>query len=391
MAGELVLNQAFAFEVIDGLVRLLRTTEDVLQRLYGLRRGSPNIRRLVGKTTKVDVFDNARQALQAVMSPQDYPRGSASAAGKFEVTCISFAEQWLYEGEDLDHLRAIGGPSTILDELGREYLGAQLLEATRKTDRTRDVTLAALFRDQLYLKPKGNAFVPTFTSAGAVQVPTGIPATHKNQVNGNISATWLTATTNIVNDKDAVFRFAANESGVPPTWWLWNSYTWDSCILGNTQIKNLAGTSNVLWTDSFYDPTTGVRMYRLAGMPEVLHIIYDGVVDLDGATVKIIPDNMVIMTPPGDPSQVKVNLPAVMSTASELPAVTVSDWLRGLEGSAMYGPLPGDTEPRRVFGSLQYFDWEDNKTETILEQNINDCFAPYLRLKKAIYPATVIF
>jgi hypothetical protein len=371
MAGELVLNQAFAYEVIDGLTRTLKTNETVLQDLYGVQDGGPHQSApIIGKSAKVDVFDNARQVAQVVPAVQDYPRGSASPLGKFDVTCCSMAEQWLYEGEDLDKLREIGGPSSVLDQVGRAYLGEQLIEGRKKLDRTREAILAGVLGNRLFLKTTGNSQKVEFTNAGGgLQVDMGVPATHLNQLNANIAATWANAASTIVVDKDNIFKFASGESGFIPTWWLWNSVTWGGSIYGNTQVKNLAGTSNQLWTEYKLDENTGLRRFVLAAMPDVVHWVYDGLVDLDGAAgSKLIPDNMVIMTPPPN-----------------------SDWIRGLTGSALYGPLPGELEPRRAFGKLQYFDWEDNKTETVLEQNMNDVWIAYLRVKKAIFAATVIF
>jgi hypothetical protein len=139
--------------------------------------------------------------------------------------------------------------------------------------------------------------------------------------------------------------------------------------LANTQLLNLAGTSNQIWIENTVD-NRGLRRVVLAGMPDVTHYIYDGVVTLDGSTVKIVPANQVLM------------FPAPMAG---------QEWFQMIEGSDDY-PINGDDSPDvTAFGMVFYFRKDGSKTSSVILQRSNDLFIPFLRIPKAVYAPTVVF
>jgi hypothetical protein len=374
MANETTLPSALEFESARGVVNQLKVQTSVLQDLFMMGPGQANTVQRDGDKFNEDVFNDVRTVPSAVAPGADYPQSAANPVGNFSSSAIRVADEIPHTGNRLHMLRAIGGSDVVRDTQGRRYLTEQLRVQKGRHSLLRDAAIGGILRDSLYLKPSGANLLPTFTSTGAVQVLTQIPAGHKSQLNvlggGDIiGTTWSNAAAAIVTDWYQIADAAAQESGTVPTVWLWESATWAACILANTQLLNLAGTSNQIWIENTVD-NRGLRRVVLAGMPDVTHYIYDGVVTLDGSTVKIVPANQVLM------------FPAPMAG---------QEWFQMIEGSDDY-PINGDDSPDvTAFGMVFYFRKDGSKTSSVILQRSNDLFIPFLRIPKAVYAPTVVF
>ncbi len=97
---------------------------------------------------------------------------------------------------------------------GMDWLNYQIEEAARRTANTRIITKASVLRyGAIYWDVDGN-LLPS--SSSAVETYSfNIPATHQNQCNANISASWLLHTTDILGDIRNLQQYAIQETGMP--------------------------------------------------------------------------------------------------------------------------------------------------------------------------------
>ena len=97
---------------------------------------------------------------------------------------------------------------------GMDWLRYQIEEAGKRPQNTRIISVASVLRyGQIYIDSSGN-LLPTSAGA-AVTVDFNVPATHKNQINGNISASWALTGTDIPGDINRLQVYSLQETGMP--------------------------------------------------------------------------------------------------------------------------------------------------------------------------------
>jgi len=96
---------------------------------------------------------------------------------------------------------------------GMEWLQYQLDEAAKRTVNTRIISTASTLRHGAIYYDATGQLLPN-SSGAARTIDFNVPATHKDQCNGNISASWALDTTDILGDLRNLRQYAKQETGL---------------------------------------------------------------------------------------------------------------------------------------------------------------------------------
>ncbi len=171
--------------------------------------------RIIGDRAKyVRLFGERRTSMRAQYgSPAR--RRSLKDIGDQTVRCTHN-----YESINIDYvmLQKLRSFEQYQQDEGVDWLRYQIAEAAQRQMNSRIIGVAsALSQGALYWDTDGNV-LPSSSGADANQtVDFGIPATHKNQINGIIDASWALHNTDIPTHLRKIQQFAAQETGVVPT------------------------------------------------------------------------------------------------------------------------------------------------------------------------------
>ena len=257
--------------------------------------------------------------------------GPASVAvnpvGDVRVSCARFHEKVRLLGEFLGNLSPIIGPNSQIDTGGQSYIARQTVHLAEKYNNTIELMTTGMFQDNLYFQLSGDNLLPVIgapvSPAIGVQIPFQLPAGNKNQLNllgtGNIILIgWQNAGAPLIKNCLQIQAAMTQLSGYQPKHFWMNSIMWYNILL-NTEVRNTAGSANQPFAT--YDRVPEMAMdgmpqpefaAELRGIPWVQWHIADDVLvtggDIDPTwssssgttTVKVCPDNTVIIAP--DPS-----------------------------------------------------------------------------------------
>ena len=257
--------------------------------------------------------------------------GPASVAvnpvGDVRVSCARFHEKVRLLGEFLGNLSPIIGPNSQIDTGGQSYIARQTVHLAEKYNNTIELLTTGMFQDNLYFQLSGDNLLPVIgaptSPAVGVQIPFQIPSGNKNQLNllgtGNIILIgWQNTGAPLIKNCLQIQAAMTQLSGYQPKHYWLNSLMWYNVLL-NTEVRNTAGSSNTPF--AMYDRVPETAMdgmpqpefaAELRGIPWIQWHVADDVLvtggDIDPSwssssgttTVKVCPDNTVIITP--DPS-----------------------------------------------------------------------------------------
>ncbi len=198
------------------------------------------------------IFDNTRTTLK-LRAPGTGPGTiSQQPMGVNTVVVCRFHNKIPLNYEFLGNLSPMIGPNSQVDQGGKNYIEMQTETLGRKGNNTIEVMAAGMLRDSLYMIQVGDDWWPQFAAPTGTQigfqVPFQIPAGNKNQLNmlgaGNLlTVSWANPAALILSNCEAIKAAYVQLSGYPLTDAWINSTLWP-LIIGNTQIRNAAGTAN---------------------------------------------------------------------------------------------------------------------------------------------------
>ena len=257
--------------------------------------------------------------------------GPASVAlnpvGDVRVSCARFHEKVRLLGEFLGNLSPIIGPNSQIDTGGQSYIARQTVHLAEKYNNTIELMTTGMFQDNLYFQLAGDNLLPVIGAPTSpnigVQIPFQLPAGNKNQLNllgtGNIILIgWQNAGAPLIKNCLQIQAAMTQLSGYQPKHFWMNSIMWYNVLL-NTEVRNTAGSANQPFAS--YDRVSEMAVdgmpqpefaAELRGIPWIQWHIADDVLvtggDIDPTwssstgttTVKVCPDNTVIIAP--DPS-----------------------------------------------------------------------------------------
>lgn len=260
--------------------------------------------------------------------------------GEVRVSCARFHEKVRLLGEFLGNLSPIIGPNSQIDTAGQNYIARQQKHLAEKYNNTIELLTTGMFQDNLYFQLSGDNFLPVIGAPTApnlgFQIPFQIPSGSKNQLNmlgsGNIiQISWANVGAPILKNCLSIQAAMTQLSGHQPEHFWLNSLMWYNILL-NQEVRNTAGSSNTPFAQ--YD-----RVGEMAkdGMPQpefkamlrglpwaTWHVADDVIVtggDIDPSwtqgssdssttTIKVIPDNMVFISPEPSPTWTQMYLGA---------------------------------------------------------------------------------
>lgn len=257
--------------------------------------------------------------------------GPASVAvnpvGDVRVSCARFHEKVRLLGEFLGNLSPIIGPNSQIDTGGQSYIARQTVHLAEKYNNTIELMTTGMFQDNLYFQLSGDNLLPVIGAPASpnigVQIPFQMPAGNKNQLNllgtGNIILVgWQNTSAPLIKNCLQIQSAMTQLSGYQPRHFWLNSTMWYNILL-NTEVRNTAGSANQPFAS--YDRIQEMAMdgmpqpefaAELRGIPWIQWHIADDVIvtggDIDPTwsassgttTVKVCPDNTIIIAP--DPS-----------------------------------------------------------------------------------------
>lgn len=273
-------------------------------------------------------LDDVTRVVGKARAPGTGPASVAvNPVGDVRVSCARFHEKVRLLGEFLGNLSPIIGPNSQIDTGGQSYIARQTTHLAEKYNNTIELLTTGMFQDNLYFQLAGDNLLPVIgaptSPAIGIQIPFQIPAGNKSQLNmlgtGNIIGVgWQNTGAPLIKNCLQIQAAMTQLSGHQPRHnWL-NSLGWYNVLL-NQEVRNTAGSANTPFAEYDRVPELGVDglpqpefAAQLRGIPWLTWHVADDVLvtggDIDPVwstssgttTIKVIPDNTMIIAP--DPS-----------------------------------------------------------------------------------------
>ena len=299
-------------------------------------------------------------------------RRSLRDIGDARVRCLYNFESFSIEMTMLMKLMAF---ERYAQDEGMDWVRYQIEEAARRQQNTRIITtLSALANGAIYWDGDGN-LLPNSSGANTdFTVDFAIPATHKNQCNGNIPASWALVNTDIPDAINRLQLFSLDETGMEFT----------ACLYGKNVSKYIRQNS-FCQTFLSRNETWNGKLTKTNEIPDGLFglqwkpmwkSLYE--TDDNGTVANMWPDDLAVFVP-------NVDQPEKMT------------WWAMFEGSI---PVPKTIDVQRdplaairgaeiVYGMGSYS--AVSLAPLAAEVYHFDVFLPAIRNEKAIFLATVAF
>lgn len=339
------------------------------------------------------IFDNTR-VMAKFTAPGTGPSTVAqNPMGNVQITCARMHQKIPLNYEELSNLSVMIGPNSVIDNGGQDYISRQVNFMGEQFNHGVELMAAGMMRDSLYIIMSGQDWIPSFTvpsgSTPYFQINFQIPSGNKAQGNffgtGNvIGGSWANTSAPILSNILAIQAAFAQLTGYQMTDVWINSPTF-YYVLTNTELRNVAGSANTVFTEYRQDPELGMDGEPSGKYTSVLRAIpwltwhidddvlaFNTDVDPSYATApasaylgKIIPDGMAIFCTKASPK-----------------------WAQGYLGGEYVVEKPGMPGVRRE----GYYAWKEEVTQPSgvdLLGLLN--FVPILRIPKIIAPLTVVF
>lgn len=289
-------------------------------------------------------IDNVTRVVGKARAPGTGPASvPPNPVGDVRVSCARFHEKVRLLGEFLGNLSPIIGPNSKIDTGGQNYIARQQTHLAEKYNNTVEILTTGMFQDNLYFQLDGDNLLPVIGAPSGsnigFQIPFQIPSGNKNQLNllgtGNIiQVGWQNTGAPILKNCLQIQSAMTQLSGYQPQHFWLNSLSWYNVLL-NQEVRNTAGTSNTPFAEYDRVPENAVDgmpqpefAAQLRGLPWLSWHIADDVLvtggDVDpvwsqGATeesagttttIKVIPDNGLIIAPSPSPDWAQMYLGA---------------------------------------------------------------------------------
>ncbi len=331
------LHELLTPQVILKAVSRIRKFQGRLGRWIGFQpnRFNPDNVSLEGPNTRYGEtrfasfrLDDVTRVVGKARPPGTGPASVAvNPVGDVRVSCARFHEKVRLLGEFLGNLSPIIGPNSQVDTGGQSYIARQTVHLAEKYNNTVELLTTGMFQDNLYFQLAGDNLLPVIGAPTApalgIQIPFQLPSGNKNQLNllgtGNIlNIGWQNTGAPLIKNCLQVQAAMTQLSGYQPRHFWMNSLGWYNVLL-NQEVRNTAGSANTPFAEYDRVPEMAVDgmpqpefAAQLRGIPWVTWHIADDVLvtggDIDPTwststgttTIKVIPDNTMIIAP--DPS-----------------------------------------------------------------------------------------
>lgn len=262
-----------------------------------------NVRDWDLRSGQYDTFDNTRRVATGRVPGTAASRQQPQKVGEVQFTLPRTAEVIPLTDENLQNRRAIGGPSSEVDQGGQDYISFQMMYMAQRVANEIEFQTAAMLRGSYTFTQKGDDLEHTF-SGGETTIDFQIPSGNKDRLNmlggGNlISASWATAGTDIPSDLANINAAMVQLTGKGLAHVVLNNLEWQN-VVNNTKVHTQGGSANVVF-ERLTRARPGEFEAILRSLPWITwHIVDYGVELWDGSNftfAKMIPDNRAAFFP----------------------------------------------------------------------------------------------
>lgn len=338
MPTNVTVPQLLGTATVTRAVSRIKTPMQRLQSFFGMLPGGPSANPVGGRQAIWDIMDKTRTIATGrppVAGPANIP---LQKIGQGSAPMFRASEKLLLEEERIFRTRPLGGNFGDVDTRGQRYVAQQEAYLGQRFSNLREFMVSRMLRGEFYIKiNNGDELTVTDTAGSNIKVDFLIPAGNKSQLNitgsGNtISATWSNAGTPIVDNIMALNAAFEQAHGFPLRHVWCDSVIW-GYVMNNTQVRNLGGSANTVFSQFTPTGLTNVEGIQDTGFTGVLRAIpwltfhvYDAGLDVDGTFTKFFPSTNAAFLPDPD-SRI-----AEMYEGSEIVAENVMD-----PGTERYG------------------------------------------------------
>lgn len=292
-----VLPRLLHPSIVNERISRLILINTQLQDEFGMAAGASGVRQSPSRRGSYDVFNDTREVATATIPGSHSVTIPRQPVGNVAFTIPRSAETLPLPMEEINQLRALGGPVDGVDSLGERYIADQERVTKQRFTNLREFQVAAMLRGSYTVNPVGDELRHAY-SGGAVTVNYQVPAGNKSQLNmtggGDIIGTsWANPAAPIIRDLfqiNAAFAELVGR-GLQDIWC--TSTVWGN-VITNSEVQNLAGSAN--------DPVESFKRDKkkleftaiLKGAPWVTWHITDNGLNLTGTFTKLIPDTAAV-------------------------------------------------------------------------------------------------
>ena len=317
MAGS--MQQILMPITLTKVISRVAANTDAILDLFQFGPGGKNCSYLGhGREGSYQVYNNVRAVAQGRAPGTAAGRRPRNPIGRVPFVYPRMHDSISLLAEEIHNIAKIGDPRAR-DEAGKDYIRRQTKSLSQLAGNWRTALTVGMLRDSLYMVADGDSFYPTYTNvAGSIRYNFQMPSGNKLRCDmlgaGNIiSATWLTASTNIPRDFGGLQSAMSALNGGLITDALCSRLMWNN-ILGNDYVQEYAGIANAPFKEWIYEAGSGEDGKPLTEMrgsinaiPGVTFHITDNGLDIGapGSTptfTKHIPDDSIaFFCDPKDP------------------------------------------------------------------------------------------
>lgn len=264
--------------IVQDRIKTLIVHNTTLQSHFGMGLGGGLRRQHPSRSGVLDVFDETRNLPTATT-----PGTHSVTRARFPVAQIPYviprsAENLPMPLEEINQLRPIGGPAGEIDELGARYIMDQETNVRQTYVNLTEFQVSAMLRGSYSYTQLGDGFWHGY-SGGNYTVDYQVPSGNKTQLDmlgaGDIIGTsWANAAAPIIRDLLQINAALIQLTGLGLRDIFVTSAVWGN-VITNTEVQNLAGSSNNPVQNFTKDATTETATATLSGAPWVTWHIND--------------------------------------------------------------------------------------------------------------------
>jgi len=261
-----------------------------------MQAGGANVRPQAARRGSYDVFNDTREVSTATAPGVHATTISAQAIGNVPYVIPRSAEKLPLPLEELNNLRAVGGPVGEVDKAGEQYIMDQEKIVKQRCTNLREFQVSAMLRGKYSYTQSGDTFQHAYGSGGHVVINYQIPDGNLDKLDmlGSggtdiIVTSWDNAAAPIIRDLLQINQAFMQLVGRGLTDVYVNSTIWGH-IVTNTEVQDLAGSVNDPLQSFDRDESNDTFTAVLRGCPWVTFHINDNGLNLNGTFNRLIGD-----------------------------------------------------------------------------------------------------
>lgn len=304
-------DQVLSAPVVTRVISRIKTPQSRFQNFFGANPGGPSVNSVGGHHFGWDIFDRTRTIARGRAPGVGPATVAPKAIGHVSAAIYRAHEKLMLLDERLFRTRPLGEMWGTIDVRGQRYVRQQENYLAQRFRNSREFMISRMLRGTFMLLNSGDDWVPV-DSGGTMTIDYQVPATNKNQLaldtgSDIIGTSWATVATAPVPNDCLEINAGFEQQHGRPLRHVWCNTNLLVYLLTNTDLKNLAGTANVVFEDWRQSPEVSPEGIQdtghevvFRGIPWLRFHIYDAGLEVNGTYTKFIPDaNAIFLPDPG--------------------------------------------------------------------------------------------